>query len=380
MIRIRALWERSREHPWASLLLVAVVSRLALALVATVAGSVFPQSVAPPEGWNAGFGPVHWFARWDSGWYADIAEAGYGFEPESWAFSPGYPMVIALVRAPLPFLDPIDVGFAVSNLAFLADVVLLYELTRRLFDDAFAHRSALMLAVAPGTVYLSAVYAEPLFLLFCLAFFIAANEEHWALAGLLAGLGAITRPTGVGLFLALVVALVLCWRREGKPPLRGAAWAGAGLLLPALFLAYSQWKTGNALISIDTREAYWPNTGWHQPFAQLKLAFLAPGVRLLVYGGLAALLLGCGYAVWDLVRRRHLPALPVYAFAFASAAFYLTYAETLPIVRYLIPVIPVYWAAAEVTRRPRALRTLLAGSAAVAAVVTGLFATWGPLY
>jgi len=375
----RELWERARAHPAAPLVLFVVASRVVVVIVAVAAGSYFPQDIPEPAGWNDGFAFIHWFARWDSGYYARIAVEGYGGPGDvSWAFDPGYPLTIALFRLAFPFAGPIGVGFLISNACLLISVVLLFELTRRLFDQRVARRSALLLACVPGTVYLSAVYAEALFLVLLLGFFLALNDRRWPLASMLAGLAAITRPPGLVALLALPVGIGVAWRRSGELPRRALAWAPVALVPFGLLLSYSQWRVGDALVAFHNRETYWPNVEFRSP---LEIPYSGDWwILALIYLGIAALLGACAFAAWDLVARRRLEALPVYAVSFALAVIYLTYSEVNPILRYLVSFLPLYWAAASVAASRRAFIILACGSAAIAAVVTGVFATWGPLY
>jgi mannosyltransferase PIG-V len=373
----RKLWERARNHPAAPIVLFALASRVVVVIVAVVAGSYFPQHIPEPDGWNVGFGFTHWFARWDSEHYMSIAEDGYGGSGDlAWAFDPGYPLTTAVFRLPFPFADSVVSGFLISNACMLISVVLLFQLTWRLFDQRTAWRAAILLAVAPGTVYLSAVYAEALFLALTLGFFLALNGERWATASALAGLAAITRPPGLLLPLALVVGIGIAWHRSRELPRRAIAWAPLSLVPPGLFLAYSQWRSGDALISFHTRDLYWPRTGLHSP---LPVEVTDLRIEALIYIGFAALVVACVFAVWDLLARRRIDALPVYAFSVPMAAIYFIYSSPLPILRYLLPVLPLYWAAAQLAVSARAFAIVVAASAAIAAVVTGAFATWAPL-
>jgi hypothetical protein len=380
-VRRREVWERARNHPAAPLVLFALASRALLVLVAVVAGSSFPQHIAEPEGWNAGFSFTHWFARWDSGHYTSIAQNGYDGESDiSWAFDPGYPLTIAAFRLLFPFVGAIGPGFLISNACLLVSVVLLFELTRRLFDERTARQAAILLAVAPGTVYLSAVYADALFLALVLGFFLALNGERWALASALGGLAAITRPPGLVLLLALIVGITVAWHRSGQLPRRAIAWAPLSLVPQGLLMAYSQWRTGDALVSFHNRELYWSNVEWHSPLPIVAAPDTDWWIEAMIHLGFATLVAACAFVVWDLLARRRLDALPVYAFSLALAVIYLTYSDAVPILRYLLAFLPLYWAAARIATSRCAFAVVVCGSATIAAAVTGVFATWGPLY
>lgn len=367
-------WARLRAHPWTSLVAVGLASRVAMVLVAVLAGSYFPY-----DGWDRGPGFVRYFARWDSGFYMDIADFGYGFKPEAWAFNPGYPLAVALVHLLLP-VDLPTAGFLVSNAAFLASLVLLYELTRRLFDGQVAWRASVLLAFFPGTYYLSAVYADALFLALLLGFFLALHEERWLTAGLLVGLASVTRPPGLFLLGSLGLGMLLVLRRDRRLPLR--AWlAGPLALVPsALFLLYCRQQTGDPWVSPHAREVYWPNVQWHDPSTLRFFTGVPPAIEAIIFGGLALVALASLFALADFARHRRVQALPVYAFSLVMATVYFAYAEPNPVVRYLLSFLPAYWMLAVLTPRPTAFAVVVGLCAALAAVVGAIFASWGPLY
>lgn len=368
-------WLRVRAHPWTSLLAVGVASRVAMVLVALLAGSYFPH-----EGWNRGPGFIQYFARWDSGFYMDIAEFGYGFKPEAWAFNPGYPLAIVLVRLVAPGFDLPVAGFLVSNVAFLASLVLLYELTRRLFDHGVAWRTSVLLAFFPGTFYLSAVYADALFLALLLGFFLALHERRWLVAGLLVGLASVTRPPGLFLLGSLGLAMLLVLWRDRRLPWR--AWAAVPLaLVPSgLWLLYCWRETGDPWISPNMREVYWPNVQWHDPRTLEDFTGVPWAIEVLIFGGLALVLAASAWCAWDAARHRRIAALPVYAFSLVMATIYFAYAEPNPVLRYLLSFLPAYWMLAVVTDRPTVFAATVGVSSALAALVAAIFATWGPLY
>ena len=99
-----------------------------------------------------------------------------------------------------------------------------------------------------------------------------------------------------------------------------------------------------------------------------------------VYAYVAFLVAVVGWVVFDLARRRRTAALPVYAFTLVLAVVYLAYSDVVPIVRYLLPVVPAYWMVADAARSRAGLALAVAVLAALTAVVAALFATWASLY
>lgn len=368
---------RLARDPLVALLALGVLSRVALVLVAALAGSYFPGA---EQGWNRGPGFVRYFARWDSGFYMDIAELGYGFKPEAWAFNPGYPAVVGLVWRAVPLVDLPTAGFLVSNAAFLASMAMLYRLTRPWMGERVAWRACVFLAVFPGSFYLSAVYADSLFLALVLGALLAVQARRWALAGLVVSFAAITRPPGLFLVGALGLAALVACRRARRVDWRAAASVPLALLLPAAFAGYSWLAAGDPFVSTSAREAYWPNVQWHSPLTLFDLSGVEAPIKAVVFAGMALLVAAMAFSAWDLVRSRDLDRLPAHAFTLVMGVVYLSYSEPNPIVRYLVTLPSVYWMLASVSGWRGAMAGLVAVCAALAAFVAAVFATWGPLY
>jgi hypothetical protein len=166
---------------------------------------------------NAIAGPL--FHRFDAAYYLTIASHGYpATAPSHLAFFPLYP---ALIRA-LGFLTGSNViaGLVISSASFALALVLLHRLTELELGSRAADATVLLLAFAPLSFFFSAIYTESLFLLLSVGAVLAARRERWALAGLLAALATLTRPTGI----LLVVPLAIMRRRAGGRLDRRLAW------------------------------------------------------------------------------------------------------------------------------------------------------------
>ncbi len=88
----------------------------------------------------------------------------------------------------------------------------------------------------PTAFFLSCAYTEALFLFLAVAAFHLGSRRRWAGAGAVAAAAALTRPTGVLLFPALLCMASEQGRRDGAGLLRGSPWL---LLGPAAFGAYA---------------------------------------------------------------------------------------------------------------------------------------------
>jgi len=156
--------------------------------------------------------------RWDSISYLGIAEHGYrGLGPT--AYFPFYPLLIHV--GSWSGLSPIIVGILISCTATLIGLLIVHRLTERELGPAAAGPAVTLLAFAPLSLYLSAVYTEGLFFALSAGTFYVARQGRWKLAGILGGLAAMTRITGVLLF-APVLLLYLYGPRDDQATRRAA--------------------------------------------------------------------------------------------------------------------------------------------------------------
>jgi len=162
------------------------------------------------------------WARWDSDFFLRIAEHGY--DKTSAAFHPLYPALVAVLGRAF-FGHYVLAGIAVSLIATLGALVLLYRLAEERLGAEGGRRAVLYLAIFPMALFLQAVYSESLFLLLALGAFLLAERQHFAAAGLVAGLAILTRAAGLALLPALAL---LAWRQRER--LR--ALGGVALALP----------------------------------------------------------------------------------------------------------------------------------------------------
>lgn len=372
----RAALTRAFPRPVRSLLALALFTRVAVVVVAWAAAVYFGTG----SGWNRGPGFVQAFARWDSGFYMDIAQMGYGFKPEAWSFNPGYPLVVGLVWRIVPGIDLPTAGFVVSNAAFFAALVLFYRLSLRWFDERTAWRAAAFLALVPGAFYFSAVYAESLFLLLLVGALLAVDARRWILAGALASCAAITRPPGLFLVGAMGVALLLDAWKQRRILAAHVAGGLAALTLPAAFALYSWRVAGDAMISTRSRETYWPNVQWHNPLTLVDLAGIDPALKALVFAGMGLVVLTVAWLAWHAAGTRQPGLVPVLAYSIVLGVVYVAYSEPNPILRYLVALPAVPWMLARASRDEGVFLGLAAALAALQGLVAAVFATWGPLY
>ncbi len=251
---------------------------------ATGVGTVLAFGFGParkafnPPGMTRGFG---WLgdllaapaARWDSAWYLVIARYGYRpdlghFTASRTAFFPLYPLAlrgIASLGSP-----PVLAGVLVSLGALALALYGIHRLAALELGSLEAARLAvLMTAFAPMAFFLSAVYSESLYLALSVGVFWSAREGRWALAGVLGGLAAATRSTGLVLLLPVLALYLYGPRRDRAPDRPGARrlspryrlradalWLA---LIPAAVALFSLWlglSGGDALAPFRSQQIW----------------------------------------------------------------------------------------------------------------------------
>lgn len=220
-------------------------------MVAAITGAVAVHSLGSGS-YGGDLGAA--LGKSDGVWYLGIAHHGYGPLPAigangayvtrtSLAFFPLYPMLIhACHLIGLPYLGA---ALLVTGLAGLVAAV---AITRWAADIA-GDRAALALLVGwellPASVVLNMAYSEALFAAAAACCLLALRRNRWLLAGLAAGIGGLTRPTGGALILAVAGAGGLASWRQLRSGDRQTAWrrtlpgTAAGVLLGAAGLLAS---------------------------------------------------------------------------------------------------------------------------------------------
>ncbi len=181
---------------------------------------------------------------WDGRWYLEIIRHGYPssippnitydqLEARA-AFFPVYPWLARAVDVVLPGGDTLA-AIALNLVLGAVAVVLIGLLARQLYDTRVATRAMVLFAVFPGSFVLSFTYSEATLIVLAAACLLFLLREQWWLAGLAAMLGTGTRPNGLALVAACVVASFLAIRRT-------RAWGSlvAVVLSPLGFILF-QW-------------------------------------------------------------------------------------------------------------------------------------------
>jgi hypothetical protein len=330
------------------------------------------------------------FAAWDSGWYFDIASRGYHYTASgqsSIAFFPLYPLTMRLLAAPFGGSDAAIwlAGIAVSNLAFLGGLVALHDLTARVLGDReIARRTVLYLAVFPFSFFLTGVYPSGLFFLLVVLSVSAASRSRWALAGLLGGLAAITRPHGM--LIGIALGLMALQGGSAREKLTRLLRLSPVPLAVGAYSVYVDSLAGDHLAWLSTQQ-HWGFSLGHPPWRQLLNVFVSierqgfydffttsnDAAFRFFHGAAALFLLAMTPAVFSRLGA------PLGAWVLASLLIPLSGNFLEGIGRYGAALFPVFMVLGAI-RSPRFHETLLIVWSLFLALFFGLFVTWRPIY
>ena len=174
------------------------------------------------------------------------------------------------------------VGILISSVCGLAALLLLHRLVELEFDAEVARNTVWIVAWLPVSLFLSAVYSESVFLLFAIGSFYAGRLGRWWQAGLLGGLAAATRNSGVLLVVPLVLLYLYGPREDRKPdrPESGLRrrydlrpdllWFSAVPIGLLAYLVYLQLTFGHPLAPFNQQHH------WHRSF--VPLGGVPPGI------------------------------------------------------------------------------------------------------
>lgn len=192
---------------------------------------------------------------WDGLWYLEIVRSGYPrvvppdityFDVEARAaFFPLFPTLVRVTDGVLPGGDT-AAALLVNLVLSVVAVVLVGVLAHRwTHEPIVAQRAMVLFAVFPGSFVMSFAYAETLLIVLALGCLLALDDRRWLLAGVLCSLATATRPNGVALVAAVVVA---AWIHRGEGhrtrPVIAVLIAPIGFLGFQFFLGLHTGETG----------------------------------------------------------------------------------------------------------------------------------------
>jgi len=167
-----------------------------------VQNQVFSEALNSTPRW------AYAFVGWDSAWYLSILTKGYGFSPQSYAFSPMFPLIGKFFN--LFFQNPI-VSLAVCSMLFGVLWVPLYQLiAEKYMTKQKALISALIFGLSPYVFLFTTVeYTEGLFLFSTLFCWYCLKKNKIASTAGFAAITALTRISGVIVAVPLISDFIL---------------------------------------------------------------------------------------------------------------------------------------------------------------------------
>ncbi|MBB4894907.1 hypothetical protein FHS39_003974 [Streptomyces olivoverticillatus] len=322
-------------------------------------------------------------ARWDSLWYARIAEHGYGYTlhlgggkvHSDLAFFPLLPGLERGLSAVLP-LSAGQAGLVVSAVASLFAAWGIFAVGDLVHGRRTGVALVALWAVLPVGVVQSMAYSESLFTALAAWSVYGLLRGRWVAAGAFAALAGLTRPVGAAVVAAVwITAAVTLLRSEDRRALpRGRMLLGV-VLAPLGWLAYFAWvgvREGSVTGYLDVQG------GWGNGFDG-GLAFASfIGQRLAgpAFPAGLALLVGVGLVLWLYAagarQRQPLPLLVYTGVVLLLALTAKGYFGSKP--RLMLPAFPLLLPLAVALARMRTVRmvTVVSG-VALASAVYGAF-------
>ena len=202
--------------------------------------------------------------RYDAGWYALIAAHGYGSDPLSAAFYPGYAL---LARALWIVTGSLDVALLLgANASTLVAAIALHSLYARRLGVPVTVLGTGLLLTAPPAIFLDLAFSEATFLAAVAATFVFATRGRWVLAGAAGAAACLVHFNGALLAVPLLLMVVAAraWRRP-LPLAAGAAIFTAGAAAYPAFLAVA---FHDPLRYVHLQSTHWQ----HRPVNPLQTA------------------------------------------------------------------------------------------------------------
>lgn len=289
---------------------------------------------------------------WDGLWYMDIVRNGYptSIPPNVTyhvnearaAFFPLFPLLGRWFDAIWPGGDSFAI-LTMNTILGLIAVVLIGLIAQRLYGERVGRTTTTLVALFPGSFVFTFAYSEALMITLSAACLLLLLERQWLAAGVAAALVTATRPNGVAIGAACLVAAIDAIRRE-----RDWRAASSVLLAPIGFIAFQIWlgqHTGEADAWFRVQREAWgegASFGWTavtNTFEAIAHPLTSPTDTITAVAVIATLVL-----LW----MNHLARLPLFINAYSWV------------------VLALMLAPATVTARPRFLFTafpLLIGAA-----------------
>ncbi|MBD2362018.1 hypothetical protein H6G36_12615 [Anabaena minutissima FACHB-250] len=203
----------------------------------------------------------HWgiFDAWDGIHYRAIATTGYEFindgKQHNLAFFPLFPFSIrVLMKLGLSFEIA---GLVINNLAFLAALYYLHLWLKECYGTKIAQWGTAVLCCYPASMFTGVVYTEGLYLFLSTATLRAFDQKQYRWMALWGAMATATRPTGLALIPALIIASFK--ERRGAIAYIASLSTATGVLLFSLYCAI---RFRDPLAFIAAQRGWRPSLGF----------------------------------------------------------------------------------------------------------------------
>lgn len=223
--------------------------------------------------------------RWDSLWYARVAEHGYGFtltapdgrELSSMAF---FPLVPWLERAAsITGLTFGQAGLLISAIASVVAALGLFQLGRHVHGPQVGTLLVCLWASLPVSIVQSMAYSESLFVALAAWSLYLLMQDRWIAAGILACAAGLTRPVGVAIGIAMCThALTRLRHTDSRAPI--LASCTLSLSGTAAYVLWVGAQHGALFGYLDVQAAWGNGFDGGYSFARFLGQFISPSPML----------------------------------------------------------------------------------------------------
>lgn len=376
-------------------------------LLVLLAGAVAALATRPVAGWQSmdahrlstslgAVGNVLGAAvvRWDS--IANVNVAAHGYT--SAASTTRFPLYPLLIRALTPFAgSPVLAGALISVAAFAVGLLLIHRLAREYVGTHVADRTVLLLALSPWSFVFSADYTTALLLACSAAAFYLAQRRHFAWACVAAAAAAVTQVQGILLVAPLAI---IYWKQNGRTFDPRRLWSPRllALALPPLtlgtFFLYLKGRGFGWLAPIANQDAIHFARHLIGPPATIFYAFkdafvglhdqlmgtapptggLPLGTQNCIYLAVLAITLLAMVETWRRLPREYAVYALLAILVCSSSAVTLEPLKGFD--RYMLPIFPLWIAAAAWISQRRVTSAVLLLSSVMLMVDTFQFTRW----
>ena len=323
------------------------------------------------------------FFRWDSGWYRTIIETGYSYqagEQSNVAFFPLYPSLVALITHTF-HCNLFIVGLLLSNACLLAALFFVYKISLLYLSREIANKVLILLLIFPVSFFYSTLYTESLYLLTISASFYFFIKEKYFLSGVWGGLASLTKVTGCLLLAAYGLELLIKYFQQREKPKKRSLYL---LLIPCGLLGYMlflQLRFGDPIAFIRV-QSEWQRTDKIFPVITLlknfkSTNFAFPRDHLNAFSFLNALFgtLFLAISCFGLKAKKFCPSL--FIFVLLSLLLPLSTGSTTSILRYSLPMFPVFMYLGWLSQNNRIYHFLVFSFTYLLSALFLSFSNWG---